>query len=320
MKKLFANILIFSALSFFALPIFAEDAKVVAVVGKAEVQKGSDWVALSIGDSVPKGSVISTGFKSELLLKVNASNIKLGPLTRMTVEQLIQNASENKTSLFIDSGKVNVEVNKTGNKREDFKVSSPVATASVRGTSFTLKADGTLTTHSGLVTKGKPLSTRATVDEESKEESTEEAVAEETETASTETTAESEATETEATVAEASGSADSATEAAATEASSESAATAETKSKSNAFSATFAEGIPVFAGQESTTNTLTGQQVSPQIAAATKSSAISGSTSTLASRESVSTSAASATAASEADSAGPVKKGRLSVTISIPED
>lgn len=316
MKKLFANILILSALSFFALPIFAEDAKVVAVVGKAEVQKGSDWVALSIGDSVPKGSVISTGFKSELLLKVNASNIKLGPLTRMTVEQLIQNASENKTSLFIDSGKVNVEVNKTGNKREDFKVSSPVATASVRGTSFTLKADGTLTTHSGLVTKGKPQSTRAAVDEESAD--SEEEVAEETETASTETTAESETTETEATVAEASGSADSATEAAATEASSESAATAETKSKSNAFSATFAEGIPVFAGQESTTNTLTGQQVSPQIAAATKSSATSGSTATLASRESVSTSAASATAASEATSAGPVKKGSLSVTISIP--
>ena len=296
MKKLFANILIFSALSFLALPIFAEDAKVVAVVGKAEVQKGSDWVALSIGDSVPKGSVISTGFKSELLLKVNASNIKLGPLTRMTVEQLIQNESENKTSLFIDSGKVNVEVNKTGNKREDFKVSSPVATASVRGTSFTLKADGTLTTHSGLVTKGKPLSTRAAVDEESKEESadSEEEVAEETETATT-----------EAIASEASESADSATE---------------TKAPANAFSATFAEGIPVFAGQESTTNSLTGQQVSPQIAAATKSSATSGSTSTLASRESVSTSSTSATSVTEATSAGPVKKGRLSVTISIPED
>lgn len=313
MKKLFANILVFSALSLFALPILAEDAKVVAVVGKAEVQKGSDWVALSIGDSIPKGSVISTGFKSELLLKVNASNIKLGPLTRMTVEQLIQNASENKTSLFIDSGKVNVEVNKTGNKREDFKVSSPVATASVRGTSFTLKADGTLTTHSGLVTKGKPLSTRATVDE-----STEESVeAKEAEASIAEATAESEATETETTVAEATESESSATEAAST---TESAVVAETKAPANAFSATFAEGIPVFAGQESTTNTLTGQQVSPQIAAATKSSGTSGSTDTLASRESVSTSAASATATSEATSAGPVKKGSLAITISIMQN
>ena len=142
---------------------FADDAQVMAVTGKAEVQKGSDWVALAVGDKVPKGAVISTGFKSELLLKVNSSNIKMGPLTRLTVEQLVQSSSANKTSLFIDSGKVNVEVNKTEGKREDFKVSSPIATASVRGTAFTLFADGTLATHSGLVSKSASTSKKPRV-------------------------------------------------------------------------------------------------------------------------------------------------------------
>ena len=154
-KKLLSLVLcLFLSLS----TVFADDAQVMAVTGKAEVQKGSDWVALAVGDKVPKGAVISTGFKSELLLKVNSSNIKMGPLTRLTVEQLVQSSSANKTSLFIDSGKVNVEVNKTGGKREDFKVSSPIATASVRGTAFTLFADGRLATHSGLVSKSASTS------------------------------------------------------------------------------------------------------------------------------------------------------------------
>ena len=252
----------------FALTAFnalAEDAKVMAVVGKAEIQQGSEWVALNVGDSVPKGAIISTGFKSELLIKVNASNIKMGPLTRMTVEQLAQSNSTNKTALFVDSGKVNVEVNKTGNRREDFKVSSPVATASVRGTSFTFGADGKLVTHTGLVSKGVSSSSRA-------------AVAESDEIA-------------------------------------ESADETETK-KANVFTSVFSDGIPVFAGQTSETNSLTGQATSPQTVAASNA-ALTGGTATLASRESVATSASSPVSASSADSGASVAASKGSLVLNI---
>jgi len=112
------------------------EAKVVSVSGKAEVQaKGtSSWKALRVGDVISKGSVISTGFKSSLGLNVDGSTVTLGALTRMTLEQLASNDSKTQTSLYLDSGRVRAEVNKTAGKRVDFKVSSPVATASVRGT------------------------------------------------------------------------------------------------------------------------------------------------------------------------------------------
>ncbi len=266
MKKTVLKMLAFSVLSFFALPIFTEDAKVMAIVGKAEILRDNAWVALSVGDFVPKGAVISTGFKSELLLKVNESNVKLGALTRMTVEQLVQSSSENKTSLFIDSGKVNVEVNKTAGKRENFRVSSPVATASVRGTSFTFGSDGKLATHSGLVTKGPSVSKKAAVAPDNED----------------------------------------------------SADVADVK-KAGVFTAPFAEGIPVYAGQESDTDSLTGQATSPQKAVAKRSKSVGGNTETLASRESVSTSNVSAVA-SNTPSQSTFTSGSLAITISFDDD
>ena len=266
--------------AFFVLSITlsAQEAQVMAVSGKAEVQKGEEWVALAVGDKVGKGSVISTGFKSELLLRINSSNITMGSLTRLTIEQLLQNNSANKTSLFIDSGKVNVEVNKTSGKREDFKVSSPIATASVRGTSFTLFANGRLDTHTGLVSKGKRASSKASV---SSEEDDEAFMSQE----------ESEVTE----------------------------------AKASVFSATFAEGgTPVFAGQSSTTDTFTGQNISAQVAAAQNATIASSSTTSLASQESVST-ASSAASSSSGDittiDSTPIsapKSASLAVTITFP--
>ena len=231
-----------AAFALMAAGVFASEATVVAVVGKAEVQKGAEWVALNVGDSVEKGAVISTGFKSELLLKVNESNIKMGALTRLTVEQLTQSASANKTSLFIDSGKVNVEVNKSGNKREDFKVSSPVATASVRGTSFTFGSDGTLTTHSGLVAKGQSTRTSASVASDDDDAAF---IAKEDE--------------------------------------------GEKQKKANAFTSSFEKGtVPVYAGQTSKSDAVTGRPVPAYVAAAQSAAPSADGTGSLASKEGMS--------------------------------
>ena len=66
MKKLLLSVL-FAATAFTA---FSMDAVVVSAKGKAEVQNGESWVALKNGDTLNQGSVIQTGFKSEVVLKI----------------------------------------------------------------------------------------------------------------------------------------------------------------------------------------------------------------------------------------------------------
>ena len=134
----------------------ALDAKVISVSGKVEVQQSgsSTWKALKAGDKLSKGSVVSTGFKSSAKIQIDDSTVSLEPLTRMTIEQLASNSTKDEAKLYLNSGKVSADVKKTSGKKVDFKVTSPVATASVRGTSFSFTSRGKLFTKTGLVSKG----------------------------------------------------------------------------------------------------------------------------------------------------------------------
>ena len=76
-------------------------------------------------------------------------------MTRITIEQLASNSAKDETSLYLDSGKVKADVKKSGAKKVDFKVSSPVATASVRGTLIEYLANGLMRTLEGEGAKGK---------------------------------------------------------------------------------------------------------------------------------------------------------------------
>src|SRR5574344_747731 len=137
MKKSFIERTIIAAV-LAAITVFsasALEAKVISVKGKVEVQKGSNWVAVKEGDTIQKGAVISTGFKSEAVLKVKESTFTLSPLTRITIEQLSETSTKDDTQMYLDSGNVAFDVKKSENKRVGFKVRSPAATASVRGTS-----------------------------------------------------------------------------------------------------------------------------------------------------------------------------------------
>ena len=61
MKKAYALICCVLA----ALPLFALEAVVVSVVGKAEVQTAQGWQPMKAGEKITKGTLISTGFKSQ---------------------------------------------------------------------------------------------------------------------------------------------------------------------------------------------------------------------------------------------------------------
>ena len=168
MKKQFFLLILIASLSF---TIYAQTATVISVTGKAEKLISPDtWQALSVGDVLSKGDTVSTSFKTELILKINNDTVTVSSLTRVTIQQLASTASKNETSLFISSGSIKASVNPTDNKREDFTVSSPVATASVRGTSFSFNAAGKLTTYSGMVAKSPSYQKTAEVAEDISEE------------------------------------------------------------------------------------------------------------------------------------------------------
>ena len=138
MKKFILSLLIGA----FAFSSFAMQATVVSTKGKAEVQNGSSWIALKNGDTLDQGSVIQTGFKSEVVLKIKESTVTVAPLSRITLQTLAEREGvagaqpKDETSIYLDTGSLKSNVQKSADRRVGFTVRSPVATASVRGTEF----------------------------------------------------------------------------------------------------------------------------------------------------------------------------------------
>ncbi len=148
MKKIFLilAILLYSvSLSFAAAGV----AVVNSVVGKVEVQVNDSWIQLKNGDTLTSGSVISTGFKSSAVLYIGQSLIEVRALTRLTVEEIIEQNQNYNTTMFLDAGNIKADIKKSENKRVGFKVRTSVATASVRGTSGEIYSDGRLVCLSG---------------------------------------------------------------------------------------------------------------------------------------------------------------------------
>ena len=143
---------IFIAVSVFmcALGLSAEDAVVTAVRGKAEIKQNGGWVAAVPGTVIAAGGTVMTGFKSELTLKIGASVIVVQPLTRLKIEEILQKNETLESNVYLDLGAVKTDVKPPApSKKVEFKVKTPVATASVRGTSGTITADGILIGTSG---------------------------------------------------------------------------------------------------------------------------------------------------------------------------
>lgn len=148
MKKL---ILILSIL-LIAIPAFSADYAVIKEVsGRVEVQSpGGSWVRAAAGDSLAKGASISTGFGASAVLEVGASVLEVEALTRMKLEELVQERGTQTTGLFLRVGKVNAEVKRDEGLSHNFRLRSPSSTAAVRGTNFSF--DGKkVTVHRGAV-------------------------------------------------------------------------------------------------------------------------------------------------------------------------
>lgn len=138
MKKIFV---LFASLFLFTAILSAQSATVTYVKGKVEVQRNGKWLALSAGDSVEKNEIINTGFQSEAKIKLMDSVMYLGPVTRITLEELSTSDTQDKVNVYLSTGSVRSKVNHTETKRVNYTVHTAVAVASVRGTDWWINSN-----------------------------------------------------------------------------------------------------------------------------------------------------------------------------------
>lgn len=127
------------------------------VTGRVEFQTGGGtWQTLARGMDIPISALISTGFQSRAVLESDTSTLTVQPLTRLTIDEIQNlNQTESQTRISLRSGRISAEVKKNEENPSRFEVKSPVATAAVRGTSFTFNGFQ-LSVQSGIVAFGRP--------------------------------------------------------------------------------------------------------------------------------------------------------------------
>lgn len=118
-------------------PLMAEDILLVDIQGKVEIkQPGQGWTPASEGLALTLKTQISTGFNSKAVLDLGNSRTTIQPLSRLRIEDVETEGAAPRTSLFLGAGSIHAEVKKSDTRMINFSVSTPIATAAVRGTVF----------------------------------------------------------------------------------------------------------------------------------------------------------------------------------------
>ena len=108
------------------------------ITGTVEYQTpgSSSWTIARIGDHLEQSTIISTSFRSSARISVGSSSILVRPLTRLSMQAIVDIENNENIDLTLRAGRVRVEVTPPSGRRSDFKVQSPSSVASVRGTTF----------------------------------------------------------------------------------------------------------------------------------------------------------------------------------------
>ena len=150
----FAAMLLLLLLLLLPVPAHAQTFRAVlqSTQGRVEVRlPGQQWQSATEGMEVPVNGEISTSFGAEAVLALgDAAIIRVRPLTRMRIEELIERDDSIESDMFLQVGRVRGEVRGTAGLQSEFRLRSTQATAAVRGTDFDF--DGTnLRVLTGLV-------------------------------------------------------------------------------------------------------------------------------------------------------------------------
>jgi hypothetical protein len=148
MKKIIPLLFIFIFTA--SLSVHSINASFSEVNGKVEVKIFGRWKNATAGTVIPEGATISTGFGSKAVITIGDNVLEVKQLTRLTLKELLEKEDTISTDLYLSVGKIGAKVKTSRGRSQSFKISSPVSTAAVRGTSF--EYDGyTLTVEEGVV-------------------------------------------------------------------------------------------------------------------------------------------------------------------------
>ena len=81
-----------------------------------------------------QGTKISTGVNSNVVLNINGDEITIRQMTMIKIEENSLSTTESNTKIGLKRGGLNARVAKLKTLKTSFKISTPVATSSVRGT------------------------------------------------------------------------------------------------------------------------------------------------------------------------------------------
>ncbi len=133
MKKTLLILVVATAL---VATVGARSATVTGFSGKVEYRLASGWEPVRIGLEIPLNATISTGFGANATLEVAGSAIEVAQLTRLTLEELVDDGSTVSTEVFVPVGRVRASVTTPADRSSDFRVRTAQSTAAVRGTDF----------------------------------------------------------------------------------------------------------------------------------------------------------------------------------------
>jgi hypothetical protein len=120
--------------------VFAQnpEALIREMTGTVELKIGgsADWVPAKVGDRIVKDTIISTGFKSAAILALGNSTITVRSLTSLSLAELINRNETETININLNTGRIRADINPPSGGKSSVTVQTPVATASVRGTTF----------------------------------------------------------------------------------------------------------------------------------------------------------------------------------------
>jgi len=118
--------------------LFAQNGVIKELSGTVELKSSGStaFVAAKAGDIVNQDTIVSTGFKSTALIEAGNTILTVRPLTRLTLTEISAGSESESLNVSLQSGRVRVDVNPPAGSKASLSISSPSATASVRGTSF----------------------------------------------------------------------------------------------------------------------------------------------------------------------------------------
>jgi hypothetical protein len=117
-------------------------AKIGTISGEAVVRRNGAWVPLTSADQLKQGDEIFTGVDSRVVLKfADGSSLEIRELTQLLVQTTLVAANRKDLEVQLKLGEIKAQVKQEKAVDTTFEIRTATATASVRGTIFTVFYD-----------------------------------------------------------------------------------------------------------------------------------------------------------------------------------